>query len=106
MQKQLGLFHAQGRVIPWIDGLRVRLLSSSQKSQACLYYGTPDWPSMQFLRRYLRTGDLCADIGANVGIYSLLLARLEISPSCGPTCGSIVVIASRCTTWPWQTVMG
>jgi FkbM family methyltransferase len=75
LQKQLGLFPVQGRVIAWIDGLRVRLLSSSQQSQACLYYGTPDWPSMQFLRRYLRPGDLCADIGANVGIYSLLIAR-------------------------------
>ena len=75
LQKRLGLFPKQGRVIPWIDGLQVRLLTSSQQSQACLYYGTPDWPSMQFLRRYLRPGDLCADIGANVGIYTLLLAR-------------------------------
>lgn len=73
--KQLGLFPAQGRVIPWIDGLRVRLMSSSQLSQSCLYYGTPDWPSMEFLRGYLRPGDLCADIGANVGIYTLLMAR-------------------------------
>ncbi len=53
---QLGLFPTQGRVIPWIDGLQVRLLTSSQQSQACFYYGTPDWPSMQFLRRYLRPG--------------------------------------------------
>jgi FkbM family methyltransferase len=53
----------------------VQLLSSSQLSQACLYYGLGDWPSMQFLRRYLRPGDLCADIGANVGVYSLLMAR-------------------------------
>ena len=53
----------------------MRLLTSSQQSQACLYYGIPDWPSMQFLRHYLRPGDLCADIGANVGIYSLLMAR-------------------------------
>ena len=75
LQKRLGLFPRKGHVIPWIDGLQVRLLNSSQLSQACLYYGTPDWPSMQFLRRYLRTGDLCADIGANVGIYSLLIAR-------------------------------
>ncbi len=62
-------------MVPWVDGLRVQLLSSSQQSQACLYYGIPDWPSMQFLCRYLRPDDLCADIGANVGIYSLLLAR-------------------------------
>ena len=75
LQKQLRLFPAQGRVVIWVDGLRVQLLTTSQQSQACLYYGLPDWPSRQFLRRYLRTGDLCADIGANVGIYSLLLAR-------------------------------
>ena len=75
LQKRLGRFPAEGRVIPFVDGLRVRLLSSSQQSQACLYYGLPDWPSMQFLRRFLRPGDLCADIGANVGIYTLLLAR-------------------------------
>lgn len=75
LQKQLGLFPEQGRVIPWIDGLRVRLLTTSQQSQACLYYGTPDWPSMEFLRYYLRPGDLCADIGANIGIYTLLMAR-------------------------------
>lgn len=75
LQKRLGVFPRQGRVTPWLDGLQVRLLTSSQQSQACLYYGIPDWPSMQFLRRYLRPGDLCADIGANVGIYSLLIAR-------------------------------
>ena len=75
LQKRLGLFPKQGRLIPWIDGLQLRLLTSSQLSQACLYYGIPDWPSMQFLRRYLRPGDLCADVGANVGIYSLLIAR-------------------------------
>ena len=75
LQKQLGLFPAKGRVIPWEEGMRVLLLSSSQGSQACLYYGLHDYPSMQFLGRYLRPGDLCADIGANVGIYSLLMAR-------------------------------
>ena len=75
LQKQLGIFPPQGRSIPWVDGLRVQLLSNSQASQACLYFGIGDWPSMQFLRRYLRPGDLCADIGANVGIYTLLMAR-------------------------------
>jgi hypothetical protein len=39
LQKLLGLFPAEGRVILWADGLRVHLLSSSQLSQACLYYG-------------------------------------------------------------------
>lgn len=75
LQKQLDIFPAEGRVIPWVDGLKVHLLRSSQQSQACLYYGLSDWPSMQFLRRYLRPGDLCADISANVGIYSLPRTR-------------------------------
>lgn len=75
LQKQMKLFPAEGRIIAWVDDLKVQLLSSSQQSQACLYYGLSDWPSMQFLRRYLRLGDLCADIGANVGTYTLLLAQ-------------------------------
>ncbi len=69
------MFPPQGRVMVWVDDLRVQLLTSSQLTQACLYYGLSDWPSMQFLHRYLRSGDLCGDIGANVGIYTLLMAR-------------------------------
>ena len=38
LQKQLGLFPAEGREITWVDGLRVRLLVSSQQSKSCLYY--------------------------------------------------------------------
>ncbi|WP_259701113.1 MULTISPECIES: FkbM family methyltransferase [Synechococcales] len=75
LQKKLSLFPATGRVIPWVDGLKVQLLTNSQGSQSCLYYGLFDWPSLQFLRRYLRPGDLCADIGANMGTYRLLMAR-------------------------------
>ena len=40
----VGLVAQAGRLIPWIDGLQLRLLTSSQLSQACLYYGIPDWP--------------------------------------------------------------
>jgi len=76
LRKQLGLFPAAGEAITWERGLRVQLLRDSQLSQACLYYGLGDWPSMQFLLRALRPGDLCADIGANVGLYSLLLASV------------------------------
>ena len=76
---------------------------------------------MQLLRRYLRPGDLCADIGANVGIYSLLIARhagpVNVHafeclpsniPSCAPTCGSMAALepmASRSTAWPWPSAM-
>ncbi len=122
LQKQLGVFPAQGPVIPWVDGKRVRLLGSSQQSQAGLYYGLSDWPSIQFLRRYLRHGDLCADFGANVRTYSLLLARQAgaanvhalrafraTSASCTPTCGSTAALALSVRwsmMWPWPIARG
>ena len=82
LQKQLGLFPKQGRVIPWIDGLRVRLLASSQQSQACLYYGMPAPPTCTPL-------SVCR----------------PISPSCAPTCGSMAVMGSPFMTWPWPIAM-
>lgn len=75
LEKHLGRFPNEGRSLAWVDDLRLYLRADSQSSQACLYYGLGDWPSMQFLRQYLRKGDLCADIGANVGIYTLLMAQ-------------------------------
>lgn len=42
-----------------------------------LYYRLPDHMEMRFLLDYLRTGDGFIDVGANVGIYSLLASSVE-----------------------------
>jgi len=36
----------------------------------------PDWWEMNFLNRFLRSGDVVADVGANIGAYALLAATL------------------------------
>lgn len=41
---------------------------------------SPDYHEMHFMRRYLRSGDNVIDVGANIGVYSLLAASLV-----GPT---------------------
>jgi len=37
---------------------------------------SPDYHEMHFMRRYLRSGDNVLDVGANIGVYSLLAASL------------------------------
>jgi len=41
-------------------------------SNAVLYFDQPDWPEMGLLRLALRPGDTFLDVGANVGVYSVL----------------------------------
>lgn len=45
-----------------------------------LYAGRPDYHEMRFMEHYLRPGDGVVDVGANVGIYTLLSAAL-VGPS-------------------------
>lgn len=61
---------------PWtvelIDGIRIRCYPRSPVASAVIYYGLADHAEMHFLRDYLRPGDTFVDVGANVGVYSLL----------------------------------
>ena len=40
------------------------------------FNGLPDYREMRFMQRYLRPGDAFLDVGANVGVYTLLAASL------------------------------
>ena len=51
--------------------------SDSHSMSAAYYFsGFPDWWEMRFIADYLRPGDRFLDVGANVGLYSLLAAAL------------------------------
>lgn len=64
-------------------GLRLRCHRDSHSASAALYFsGLPDYREMQFMRRYLRAGDTFVDVGANVGVYSLLAAALVGPAGC------------------------
>lgn len=51
--------------------------------------------SVQHLARYIKPGDVCFDIGANIGIYSIIMAHLV-----GPT-GEVRAFEPDPQNWPW-----
>lgn len=58
-------------------GLTLRCYSDSPSASLVIYCDeSPDYHEMHFMRRYLRPGDAVLDVGANIGVYSLLAASL------------------------------
>jgi FkbM family methyltransferase len=60
-------------VVPLFNGYRFRAYPDCQVSSAALYSRIPNFRSLSFLRKHIDKGTLL-DIGANVGLISLLLA--------------------------------
>lgn len=62
---------------PWtidVAGLRMRCHPHSAGASGVLYCRLPEWEDMRFAVDFLRPGDVFVDVGANVGVYSLLAA--------------------------------
>jgi FkbM family methyltransferase len=62
-------------VVPW-EGLQLAVAPDSPAAASAYYFGRPDWWEFDFLERFLRPGDTVIDVGANVGVYTLFLAKL------------------------------
>lgn len=63
--------------VPLYGGIKLRCYPGSPSASAALYSGGyPDWAEMTFMRHYLRPGDGFVDVGANIGVYTLLAASL------------------------------
>jgi len=60
-------------IIPLFNGLRFRAFPDCQASSAVLYTRIPNFRCLSFLRKHIEKGTLL-DIGANVGLVTLLLA--------------------------------
>lgn len=60
--------------IPLIEGLKLRCYPNSAAASAVLYCGLFDRDEMSFLLRYLQPEDDFLDLGANIGVYTLLAA--------------------------------
>jgi FkbM family methyltransferase len=52
--------------------VRVRAYPDSAAASGVIYFDYPDWLEMKLLEKLLRPGDAFADVGANIGVYSLL----------------------------------
>lgn len=59
------------------NGMTIRCYQDSPFASLLIYCNeSPDYHEMNFMRRYLRFGDSFVDVGANIGVYSLLAASL------------------------------
>jgi FkbM family methyltransferase len=61
-------------VVPWIAGTRLALRRGMHGATGNVYCGLHEFTEMAFILHLLRAGDLFADLGANVGSYSVLAA--------------------------------
>ena len=59
-------------VMPWINGTSLWVDRGLTGATGNLYCGLHEWPDMVFMLHLLRPGDTFADIGANVGSYTVL----------------------------------
>jgi len=66
-------------VVDW-EGMELEVAGSSTSAAAAYYLGRPDWWEFDFIERVLRPGDTVVDVGANVGVYTLFLAK-RVSPA-------------------------
>lgn len=55
-----------------IPGVKVRCHPDSSSASSVIYYGLYEYDMMKFLLKYLRETDIFIDVGANIGVYSLL----------------------------------
>lgn len=61
-------------VVPWIAGTRLAVRRKMHGVTGNIYCGLHEFTEMAFILHLLRAGDLFADIGANVGSYTVLAA--------------------------------
>jgi FkbM family methyltransferase len=58
------------------EGMDLEIPIDAKSASSAYYYGRLDYWEFAFLERFLRPGDCAADVGANVGIYTMFLAKL------------------------------
>jgi FkbM family methyltransferase len=62
--------------IQLVPNIKLRCYPDSRSASSVLYCGLYDYHDMNFLLRYLRSEDAFLDVGANVGVYTLLAASI------------------------------
>src|SRR5688572_16834810 len=73
-------------IVAELDGTLFDLDLSSSLDYNLMFHGPHERPLRQLMEKVLRPGDVCLDVGANVGIHTLRMSQLV-----GDT-GSVVAI--------------
>ena len=74
--KPLGLFRNTSLVHPYDEGLKIRLDIGDWLQQQIYLFDAFDERGLLFLKKNLKEGDVFVDVGANIGCYTLVAARL------------------------------
>lgn len=61
----------------WSNGVNLYAVKHRHSSTECYYYGYYDPMEMHFVKKYIKDGDVFADVGSNIGSWALFAA------SCG-----------------------
>ncbi len=70
---QVGSWLVPGKVlIPWVNGSRIFAGFMMSGSAGCAYSGLHEFEEMAFTLHFLRRDDLFVDVGANVGVFTVL----------------------------------
>lgn len=64
-------------VVPWIEGSRLAVHRGMTGATGNIYAGLHEFADMAFLLHFLRRGDIFADVGANIGSYSILASAVR-----------------------------
>jgi FkbM family methyltransferase len=79
-------------IVPWIAGTRLAVRRGMHGATGNIYCGLHEFAEMAFTLHLLRPGDLFADIGANVGSYTVLAAGVcgarVVAVEPGPAAGA------------------
>ena len=60
----------------WVNGIELNAVKHRTSSTECYYYRYYDPMEMHFVEKYLRKGDVFADVGANIGSWALFASSL------------------------------
>lgn len=71
---ELASFIGRETIVPFGAHARVRARKAGDSSQRAVYAALPDYLEMRLWQQWLSPGDRFVDVGANVGLYSLLAA--------------------------------
>jgi FkbM family methyltransferase len=64
-------------VYDWIDGSRLIISNGMVGATGNIYVGLMEYEDMSFLLHYLKEDNLFFDIGANVGVYTVLASQVK-----------------------------
>jgi len=64
-------------IVPWIEGTRLAVRRGMAGATGNIYCGLHEFEDMAFLLHFLRPEDAFADIGANIGSFSILASGVR-----------------------------